>query len=90
MAPAGGGLVRRTALRAASAALLVLAVVLGVLAFTRFGHGPAPDPSSPAYGEYERERLAQARWSVALGLGASFALFGAFACHALASRPGVR
>lgn len=77
-------------MRAAGVALLVLAVVLAALAFTRFGPGSPPDPSSPGYAGYERERMAQARWSVVLGLGASFALFGAFACHALASRPGVR
>jgi hypothetical protein len=80
--------VRRALLRVASVLLVVAAVVLAVLAFTRFGHEPAPDPSSPAYRDYEGGRMAQARLSVLLGLGASVALFGAFACHSAAGKPG--
>lgn len=73
-------------LHAASVVLLVLAVVLGALAFTRFGHEAVPDQSSPAYREFQAHRMQQARLSVALGLGASFALFGAFACNQVARR----
>jgi hypothetical protein len=73
-------------LHVASVILLVLAVVLGGLAFTRFGHDQVPDPSNPAYREFQAHRLQQARLSVALGIGASFALFGAFACNQVARR----
>jgi hypothetical protein len=71
----------------ASVVLFVVAVVLGVLAFTRFSGQSSPDPSSPGYGDFHEMRLREARLSMALGLAASFALFGAFACHSWAGRP---
>jgi hypothetical protein len=75
-------------LRGASVLLLVAAVGLAVLAFTRFGGDASPDPSSPGFRDFEDGRVAQARLSVLLGLGASFALFGAFACHSAAGKRG--
>ena len=67
-------------LRVGGVACLVVAVLLAALALTRFEEGPPPDPSSPAYRDYERGRLADARSVVFLGIGVGGALLGAFAC----------
>jgi hypothetical protein len=63
------------------------AIALGVLAFTRFDADAAPPPGSPGFEEYEKERIRDARLSVALGVAAAFSLLGAFACHDRAGRP---
>ena len=67
----------------------MVAAALAVLAFTRFDSGPPPEPGSPDFGNYEEAQIADARLSVLLGLGASFALLGAFACHSVAGRAPV-
>ena len=74
-------------LRLGSVLLLVGAVALAVLAFTRFGAGETDPPGSAAY---EQGRMRQAQLSVVLGLSSCFALLGAFACHERARRSALR
>lgn len=75
-------------LRAASVVLFVGAVALGWLAFTRFDADEPPAPGSPAFRDYEEDRMRQAQLSAGLGLAAAVTLAGAFACHELAGRAG--
>jgi hypothetical protein len=77
---------RVVVLRAAAVVLLVAAVALGWLAFSRFGRAPAEGSSPAAQREFQQERLQEARLSVALGFAASVALFGALACLGAAGR----
>lgn len=72
-------------LRLGSVLLLVGAVALAVLAFTRFEPLETGDP--PGSAAYEQGRMRQAQLSVVLGLSACFALLGAFACHERTRRP---
>jgi hypothetical protein len=73
-------------LRFASGALLVLAVVLGYLAFHQFDPGESPQPGSPDFRTFHDQQLRDARTSVLLGLGTAFSLFGCFACYQTAQR----
>jgi hypothetical protein len=70
-------------LRLGSVLLLVGAVALAVLAFTRFEPIETDAPGSAAY---EQGRMRQAQLSAVLGLAACCALLGAFACHEKARR----
>jgi nitric oxide reductase large subunit len=81
--------VRAAAWWALSVVLLLVAVALGGLAFTRFSGEPGPAPGAPGFGEYEAARIREAWWSVGLGVAAAFTLLGAFACFNRASPPAV-
>jgi hypothetical protein len=83
----GSGM-RRLGLRALGILLLVVAVVVLVLAFTRFDEGPAPPPGSPAFAEFREEQVRDARLSAALGLGGALSLLGGFGCLQASRRPG--
>lgn len=85
--PCVRGTPSRRGLLAAGVVLLVLAVALGVLAFTRFEGGEVPMVGSPAFAEYERERVWDARASVVFGLAGAFALVGGLAFLDRARRP---
>ncbi|MEA3136892.1 MAG: hypothetical protein QOC71_1173 [Thermoplasmata archaeon] len=80
---AGSGL-----LRVGSVLLLIGALALFWLAFTRFGDADAPQPGSPGFQSYEKQRVREAQLSVLLGLAGSFVLLGAFACHSKATQAG--
>ncbi|HJQ93412.1 MAG TPA: hypothetical protein VJ874_03900 [Candidatus Thermoplasmatota archaeon] len=71
--------------RIGSGLLVVVAVALFVLAFTRFDAG-VPQPGSPGFDGYEDRMTRDARLSVVLGVAGCFALLGAFACHERARR----
>lgn len=74
---------RRLILAASGVALLAAAVLLAWLAFTQFDGGT----SAHQFAAQTREgQLRDARTSIFLGLGASFALLGAMACGQLAQR----
>lgn len=77
---------RPGALRAASVLLLLVAVALGWLAFTRFDDGEPPAAGSPAARDYEEARMQEARLSAGLGLACALSLASAFACYEWASR----
>ena len=72
-------------LRLGSVLLLVGAIALFVLAFTRFDASP-PRPGSPEAAGYEERMTRDAQLSVVLGVSGCFALLGAFACHERARR----
>ena len=76
---------KETAWRVGSGLLVVVAVALFVLAFTRFD-AEVPQPGSPGYDGYEDRLTRDARLSVVLGVAGCFALLGAFACHERARR----
>ena len=71
---------RKAWLRVAGGLLLLGAVVLVALAFTRFDDGPAPQPGSPAFAEFRAEQVRDARISTVLGLAGAVALVGGFGC----------
>ena len=68
--------------------VLAFAVAAGLLvgAFTRFSGEPEPAQGDPGFAAYEKARLAEARLSVVLGLGACFSLLGGAACMQRARR----
>ena len=65
---------------------LLAAAVLLVGAFTRFSDEPEPPQGDPAFEAYEAARYREARWSVVLGLAASFAFLAGAACLQRARR----
>ena len=68
-------------LRLAGGVLLaVAAVVVFVLAFTRFDDGGAPQPGSIGSADYESRMMRDAQVSVVLGMAGCALLIGAFAC----------
>lgn len=71
---------RPLAWRLVAVLLFVAAVALGWLAFTGFDGPGEPTDSPEAQRAVEREQVRAAQRSMALGLGASFALLGTFAC----------
>ena len=70
----------RVAWRAASLGLLVLAVALAWLAFTRFDATPSAAGSPEEQRDLERGQVDDAQLSIALGIAAAFALLGTLAC----------
>lgn len=79
---------RPFAWRALAIALLVAAVLLAWLAFTRLGATSLTTDSPEEQRDFQRGQVRDAQLSAGLGVAASFSLLGTFACWQRAGRLG--